>query len=308
MSEADVVEKTQVKETKAVEAKAPKADVKETKAAPKKVEEPKVSKKKVKEEKAPKAKKEKSDKPKKTSASKEVAKTAKKKADKAESEKDLKEMAESAKPEVKVESEKPAFAFKLFNKYDMSEVGVNDLSLADYINISSMLVPHSHGRHPKHRFWKRKVNIVERLANKLMVTGHQKAGKKHVWSTRQLTGRKLLILGVIEDALDKVAAKTKKNPVQVLVDATINSAPRAETTAVEYGGVRHPVAVDVAPQRRLDIALSFLAKGAAQKSAKNKTKLKDALADELMLASENDPKSFSVGKKDNLERQAEASK
>ncbi len=297
-------EKKEEKSKKAKEKKPEKKEKSEEKEEKKEEKKEKKSKK-AKEKKPEKKEKSEEKKEKKEKAEKKESKS-KKKAEK-KNKKEEKEEPEAEKKETP-KKKGPKIDFKLFNKYDFSEVAVGDQSIADYVNLEPCVVPHSHGRHSAHRFWKRKVNLVERLANKLMVTGHQKAGKKHIWSTRQLTGKKTKILYIIEEAFDRVAKKTKKNPIQVLVDAVVNSAPRAEITTVEYGGVRHPIAVDVAPQRRLDLALSFIAKGAAVKAAKKKPELVDALVEELILASKNDTESFSVSRKNNLERQAEASK
>ena len=48
----------------------------------------------------------------------------------------------------------------LFGKYDLEGVTVHDPSLAGYINLDPVVLPHSHGRQAKHPFGKRKVNIV----------------------------------------------------------------------------------------------------------------------------------------------------
>jgi small subunit ribosomal protein S7 len=196
----------------------------------------------------------------------------------------------------------------LFGKFSNS-VALKDLGITQYLSVKPMIIPQSHGRHAKNRFWRRKVHVVERFANKLMVTGHSKGTKKHVWSGRNNTGKKTKILIAIEKAFDKIAEKSGKNPIQVLVSAVENAAPRVETTSVEYGGVRHPVAVDVSPQRRVDLALKFLAIGSTQKTIKSKKSLSDAIYSELMAAAEGgDAKSFAVDRKDTIERQAEASK
>ena len=54
---------------------------------------------------------------------------------------------------------------KLFNKWDLDEVKVEDLGLVKYICLDETLVPHTSGRHVKRQFAKSKVSIVERLMN-----------------------------------------------------------------------------------------------------------------------------------------------
>ena len=110
------------------------------------------------------------------------------------------------------------------------------------------------------------------------------------------------------DAFEIIAAKTKKNPVQVLVEALENAAPREEITRLQFGGISVPKAVDVAPSRRLDIALRNISKGTVQASFKNKKPVEECLADELILASKGDMNSFSVAKKEELERVASSAR
>ena len=66
---------------------------------------------------------------------------------------------------------------KLFDKWDLDEVKVEDLGLVKYICLDETLVPHTSGRHVKRQFAKSKVSIVERLMNKVMRT-HLNSGKK----------------------------------------------------------------------------------------------------------------------------------
>src|SRR4030042_1276359 len=77
---------------------------------------------------------------------------------------------------------------------------------------------------------------------------------------------------MILEALEVVEKKTGKNPVQVLVKAIENAAPRDEITVIEYGGARYPQAIDVAPIRRINLVIRWLVNGASDKAfAKKKT-------------------------------------
>mgnify|MGYP003304836369 CR=1 FL=1 len=67
---------------------------------------------------------------------------------------------------------------KLFNKWDLDEVEVQDLGLKRYICLDEIIVPHTSGRHVKRQFAKSKVSIVERLMNKIMRT-ERNSGKKN---------------------------------------------------------------------------------------------------------------------------------
>ena len=197
---------------------------------------------------------------------------------------------------------------KLFNRWAFDGVKVEDVSIRDYVNLKPIIIPSTGGRWQKKRFGRRKYNIVERLINKLMVTGHIKASRKHVFTSGRNTGKKLMAMKHVEEAFEIIEKRTKQNPIQVLVRAIENSAPRAGVTTVEYGGIRTPVSVDLSPLKRVDLALSFLTKGAAQKAKKSKTSIAQALAEELILAANNDPKSFAVDRKNAMEKQAEASR
>lgn len=198
---------------------------------------------------------------------------------------------------------------KLFGKYDVSEVQVTDPSLKRYIDLTPVSIPHSHGRHGKKQFEKMKVNVVERLINKLMRggTGEKTAGKI-IRTHGKLQGKKFKAMKIVEEALDMVAKSTKANPVQVLVDAIQNTAPREDTTRVQYGGVSYQVAVDVSASRRLDMALRNISMAAIIGSFDKKKTLSQALADEIMLAAKNDQNSYAIKKKDETERMARSAR
>ena len=183
----------------------------------------------------------------------------------------------------------------IFGKYDLSEVTVNDGGLAKYIDLTPTNVPHSGGKHANRWFGKSKLSIVERLINNIM-------------RTEKYTGKKLKAYKAVSEAFDIIAQKTKKNPVQVLVEGLENAAPREEVTRLQFGGISVPKAVDVSPQRRLDIALRNVSTGCVKASTKNKKAIQDCLADEIMLAAKGDMTSFSVAKKEEIERVAQSAR
>ena len=183
----------------------------------------------------------------------------------------------------------------VFGKYDTTEIVINDAGLAKYIDLNSTIVPHSGGKHANKWFGKSNLSIVERLINNIM-------------RTEKYTGKKLKAYKAVSDAFDIIAAKTKKNPVQVLVEALENAAPREEVTRLQFGGISVPKAVDISPQRRLDIALRNVSSGVVAASAKNKKTIQDCLADEIMLAAKGDMTSFAVAKKEETERVAQSAR
>ncbi len=125
----------------------------------------------------------------------------------------------------------------LFNRWDLNEVEVTDPGLKRYINLHSMIVPHSSGKFTKQQFAKGEMLIVERLINGLM-------------QTEMNTGQKQRAIRITKDAFETIYKKTKKNPVQVLVDAISQAGPREETVRLKYGGINVPKSVDTAPLRQ----------------------------------------------------------
>lgn len=195
---------------------------------------------------------------------------------------------------------------KFFNKWTAEGVTVSDKGLVPYLTLDPKMAPKTGARYAGNRFHKSNTFIVERLATKLMQSGHK--GKKHFMSSGHNTGKKDKALNTVKNALVKAEAKLKQNPLAILVKAVENSAPREEVIAIEYGGARYPKAVDVAPQRRVDLALRNMTQGAYVKTFNKKTKIEDALADEIISAAQSSGRSNAIAKKRDLERQAASSK
>ena len=204
-----------------------------------------------------------------------------------------------AKEKAPVEEKKPAPKDKivgippnkllLFDKYDLSEIVVSDAGLARYINLDPVMVPHTGARHANRPFAKSKMNIVERLVNNMM-------------RTEDYTGKKSKTYKVVMTTFDIIERKTKKNPVQILIEALENTTPREEVTRLRYGGVSVPKAVDISSARRLDIALRNICKGAVKATYKNSKSIETCLANELMLAAKGDMNSAAIAKKEEVER------
>ncbi|MCD4666770.1 30S ribosomal protein S7 [archaeon] len=194
---------------------------------------------------------------------------------------------------------------KIFNRWD-TNIKVEDPGLQKYINLDPLLVPKTTGRNTTVRFHKSKYNIVERLMNKLMVPGHK--GKKHKITSGHNTGKGIKVYKIVEKAFEIIENKTKKNPVEVFVKAIEHAAPREEITTIEYGGAKYPQAVEVAPQRRVDIVLRQMVQGSYQKSFNKKKKIHETLSDEIINAYNTDQGSQAISKKLELERQADSSR
>jgi len=191
----------------------------------------------------------------------------------------------------------------LFRKWDTTEITINDIGLKTAISLKQTIIPLDFGRSALKRFNKADVNIVERLANKLM-----HFGKKYAKNTGRMGGKKTHSLNVVRTAFEIINLKTGKNPVEVLVRAVENSAPNEDTTRIVYGGTVYHVSVDVAPLRRVDLALRFIADGIKEATFSNPKPIEEYIAEHLILSANNDTNSPSIKKKNELERVAQASR
>lgn len=201
------------------------------------------------------------------------------------------EVAEEQKEEMQVEEVKRLMIKlpPLFGKYTFDEVVCKDSGLLRYLNLTPIYIPHTGARHGNKQFAKAKMNIVERLINGMMRTEHA-------------TGEKARTYKMVKSAFEIIETKTKRNPIQVLIDALINSAPREEVVRLQYGGISVPKAVDISPSRRLDSALGNICRGSVQSSHNNRKRIEECLADEIILASRGDMNSFAIAKKEEVER------
>ncbi|TLX69968.1 MAG: 30S ribosomal protein S7 [Thaumarchaeota archaeon] len=191
----------------------------------------------------------------------------------------------------------------LFRKWDLSKIEIKDPGLKNAISVKKTIIPLTFGRSALKRFNKAEVNIVERLANKLL-----HFGKRYAKNTGRMGGKKTRSINTVKAALDIIHLKTGKNPIEVLVRAIENSAPNEDTTRIVYGGTVYHVSVDVAPLRRVDLALRFIAEGVRDASFSNPKAIEENLAEHLILAAANDMNAPSVKKKNELERIAMASR
>lgn len=191
----------------------------------------------------------------------------------------------------------------LFRKWDMSDIEVKDPGLKTAISLRKQILPYTYGRSALKRFNKADVNIVERLINKTM-----HFGKRYAKNTGRMTGKKANVMNTVKTAFDIIALKTGKNPVEVLVRAVEYSAPNEDTTRIVYGGTVYHVSVDVAPIRRVDLALKFISDAIKESTFSNPKPIEEHMAEQLILASHNDPSAHSVKKKNEIERIAQASR
>jgi small subunit ribosomal protein S7 len=192
----------------------------------------------------------------------------------------------------------------LFDTYDLSSVEVKDPGLRRVISLKPLVLPKTSGRFSQQRLARARINIVERLIDHLMVPGHK--GKKHLRTSKMASGRFYTTFRIVRDAFSMIQ-KDGKNPVQVLVDAIQNSAPKEEVMTLLVAGQRLAKQVDTSPMRRLDLSLRWIAQGTFQLSFSGK-KASRALYEVLTGAASNSETSFPVSKRIDTERQASSSR
>ncbi|CAM9935065.1 unnamed protein product [Phaeothamnion confervicola] len=172
------------------------------------------------------------------------------------------------------------------------------MSLQDYIAVKgkyATFLPHTAGRYQKKRFRKATCPIVERLTCSLMRKGRN-------------NGKKLMAARIVKHTLEIIHLLTDQNPVQVLVDAVINSGPREDSTRVGSAGVVRRQAVDLSPFRRVNQALYLITTGARESSFRNIKTIAECLADEVINAARGSSNSYAIKKKDEIERVAKANR
>ena len=187
---------------------------------------------------------------------------------------------------------------KLFGKWNLEDVEISDISLVDFIAVkgkNASYVAHTAGKYQRKRFRKAACPIAERLACTMMRFGRN-------------TGKKLMACRIVKHTLELIHILTDSNPVQVLVDAIINSGPREDSTRVGSAGVVRRQAVDVSPFRRVNYALYLMASGAREASFRNIKTIAECLADEIINAARGSSNSYAIKKKDEIERVAKANR
>lgn len=91
-------------------------------------------------------------------------------------------------------------------------------------------------------------------------------------------GKKLLALRIVAHAFEIIHLLTDQNPIQVLVDAIVNTGPREDSTRIGSQGTVRRQAVDVSPLRRVNQAISLLTTGVSALASVCNSNCSDDLA------------------------------
>ena len=117
------------------------------------------------------------------------------------------------------------------------------------------------------------------------------------------SGKKNIARNIVYKALDQIAQKTEKNPLDVFKKAVDNASPLIEVRARRVGGATYQVPTEVRLERRTALAIRWLISYAQDRSDKS---MSQKLAAELLAASTGE--GGAVKKKDDVHRMAEANK
>jgi small subunit ribosomal protein S7 len=116
-------------------------------------------------------------------------------------------------------------------------------------------------------------------------------------------GKKSTALGVMYEALDLVAERTKKDPVEVFETALRNVQPTVEVKPRRVGGSTYQVPIEVRSYRGITLAMRWIIQNARKRSGKS---MAQKLSAELIDASTG--QGASVKRKDETHRMAEANR
>lgn len=116
-------------------------------------------------------------------------------------------------------------------------------------------------------------------------------------------GKKSTAERIVYGALDKIAERSKKNPVEVFEKALDSPRPVVEVKSRRVGGATYQVPVEVRPSRRTALAMRWLVDSARNRGEKS---MPLRLAGEIMDAVEG--KGAAMKKREDVHRMAEANK
>jgi small subunit ribosomal protein S7 len=114
-------------------------------------------------------------------------------------------------------------------------------------------------------------------------------------------GKKSLATRIVYDALDQMAERTKRPPLEVFEDALKNATPLVEVKPRRVGGATYQIPVEISSNRRQALAMRWLIDSARKRSGRD---MAQRLAAELMDAARNE--GTTVKKREDTHRMAEA--
>ncbi len=116
-------------------------------------------------------------------------------------------------------------------------------------------------------------------------------------------GKKSVAERILYGALEQVAKKSGKDPIEVFNTALVNAKPQVEVKSRRVGGANYQVPVEVRPSRRMALAMRWIREAARKRGEKS---MGMRLAGELVDAAEG--RGGAVKKREEVHRMAEANK
>jgi small subunit ribosomal protein S7 len=118
-----------------------------------------------------------------------------------------------------------------------------------------------------------------------------------------LAGKKSVAERIVYGAMDKMQARTARDPLEMFHAALDNVKPTLEVRSRRVGGATYQVPIEVRPSRRLTLAIRWIIDIARKRSEKS---MVDRLAAELMDAANSRGAAFK--KREDTLRMAEANR
>ena len=128
--------------------------------------------------------------------------------------------------------------------------------------------------------------LVTRFVNRLMMRGKKSLAEK-----------------IFYRALDIIAERSGRQPLEVFEKAVNNVKPAVEVKPRRIGGATYQVPVEVRSERQVSLAIRWLIASARKRAGKN---MQEKLATELLEAAQNT--GASIKKKEDTYKMAEANK
>jgi len=116
-------------------------------------------------------------------------------------------------------------------------------------------------------------------------------------------GKKSTAERIVYGALDRIAEKSKKNPIELFERPLENLRPVVEVKSRRVGGATYQVPVEVRPSRRTALAMRWLVESARNRGEKS---MPLRLAGEILDSVEG--KGAAMKKREDVHRMAEANK
>ena len=116
-------------------------------------------------------------------------------------------------------------------------------------------------------------------------------------------GKKSVAEGTVYEALDRIAQRTRAEPLRVFHDALNNVRPYVEVRSRRVGGATYQVPVEVRPERSQALAIRWLITASRARSERT---MMERLSNELMDAAQQ--RGTAIKKREDTHRMAEANK